>query len=216
MSWVEDLFQRMAFAYGSRFLDMWSSTDLEGVKAYWAARLGELNRDELRRGVSRLATRDWPPTLPEFIKLCRPNLDPAIAYHEAIEQGSRRERGEPESWSHPAIYWAWVKIGAFAITHQPYEALRARWSEALQGYADDPALPPVPDRCIALPTPGGTRLQPERARTLLAQLRVKRMDAPEKRGDGRDWARALIVRRDRGDCISFAQYALAEQALGLR
>jgi len=208
----------MSYAYGSRLADMWgglNAKQMEEMKHYWAVKLGALSDGELLRGYDALQTRSWPPTLPEFIGLCRPNLDPAIAYHEACVQGPRRERGEEDRWSHPAIYWAWVNVGAFAITHQPYESLKARWSEALMRYANDPGLPPVPARAIALPAPGATLLQRQRARELLATLKVRTVkDGPL--GDGRRWAQALLEKAGSGVEMSIGVVEMAERALGLR
>lgn len=218
ISWVEGLFTQMSYAYGKHFADMWAGLNgkqVEEMKGYWAMKLGTLSDEELLRGYSTLDTRAWPPTLPEFIALCRPYLDPVVAYHEACQQGPRRERGEEDRWSHPAIYWAWVSVGAHALTHLPFEQLRARWSEALTRYANDPALPPVPARAIALPAPGATRLQPQRARELLAQLKVRRVHAGPV-GDGRQWAKAVIEKAESGVPVSIAAFEMAEQALGLR
>lgn len=218
ISWVEGLFTQMSYAYGKHFADMWaglSPRQVEEMKAYWAVKLGSLTDEELLRGYNTLDTRAWPPTLPEFIALCRPYLDPVVAYHEACQQGPQRERGEEDRWSHPAIYWAWVSVGAHAVTHQPYEQLRTRWTEALTRHASDPVLPPVPAQALALPAPGATRLQPERARQLLAQLKVGSVTVGPVDG-GKRWALAVIEKAKRGGAVSIAAYEMAEQALGLR
>jgi hypothetical protein len=209
----------MAFTYGARFADLWAGVNPAEMKEYWAQRLGSLSRAELATGYHMLESRDRPPTLPEFIKLCRPCLDPEIAFHEALEQGKRRELGnpkEPDVWSHAAIYWAWQKIGAFAMTHQSYEVLRPRWIDALRTFADDPNLPPVPIRRQELPAPGKARLQPERARELLAQLRMKGM--PQRAGLSvqNEWAHTLLAKYESGEQVCIAAIEMAEQALGIR
>ncbi len=208
----------MSYAYGKHFADMWAGLNprqVEEMKAYWALKLGALTDEELLRGYGALDTRPWPPTLPEFIALCRPNLDPAVAFHEACVQGPRRERGEADSWSHPAIYWAWVQVGAHAVTHVPFEQLKARWSEALARFANDPALLPVPARAIALPAPGAGRLQAGRARELLGQLKVKSVTVGPA-GNGKQWASAVIEKARKGVDVGIAAIEMAEQALGLR
>jgi len=219
ITWVESLFKRMSFAYGARFADMWAGVNATEMKEYWAERLGGLSRSELATGYRMLETRDRPPTLPEFIKLCRPNLDPELAFHEALEQGVKRERfnpSDPDVWSHPAIYWAWVKVGAFAMTHQGYEVLRPRWVEALRQYAEEPNLAPVPVKRQELPAPGKARLHPDRARKLLSQLKVRGM--PQRAGiSGQtEWAHAILQKQERGESVYIASIEMAEQALGLR
>jgi hypothetical protein len=217
ISWIESLFKRMSWAYGSKFADLWNGVNPVEMKNYWAERLGALSRAELATGYRMLDSRDRPPTLPEFIKLCRPNLDPVMAFHEALEQGSKRDlgkAGEPDVWSHPAIYWAWVKIGSFAMMHQGYEVLRPRWVAALSECTEDPDLPPVPVKMAALPAPGKTQMPPERARELLAQLRIKRVPLSVV-GQQTDWARQVLAKHERGEPVTFAALKMAEQALGL-
>jgi hypothetical protein len=208
----------MSWAYGSRFADMWAGVDLEEMKQYWAGKLGALSRAELATGYRMLDSKDWPPTLPEFIKLCRPNLDPHLAFHEALVQGSKRElevAGEADVWSHPAIYWAWVKIGSFAMTHQGYDVLRPRWVEALRESVENPELQPVPEKRKALAAPGKTLMPPEKARELLAQLRIKRVPQGTI-SQQTDWAREVLAKSERGEPVTFASLRMAEEALGIR
>lgn len=173
LSWIEKLFERLSAYYGARFADMWRGCDLEGVKQVWAAELGDCTRDEIARGVAACRTRDWPPTLPEFLKLCRPAIDYERAFIEAVEQMRRRERGE-DAWSTPAVFWAAVKLGG-DLRANPYPAIRCRWQSAL----DDAiagirsgALPgEIPPRREALPPPGQTSVPPEVARQRIAAMR---------------------------------------------
>lgn len=218
ISWVEGLFKRMSFAYGAQFADKWAGIDGRELKAYWADRLGVLSDKELLTGYRMLESRDRPPSLPEFLKLCRPNLDPERAFYEALEQGRKREQGDPDDpdvWSHPAIYWAWVSVGAFSITSQGYEVLRTRWSDELRNLVDSPSLSPVPQKLVELSAPGKTRMHPERAKKLLATLQVRPIPpagTPRKLG----WAHAVVAKNDRGEVVSIAALEMAQQALGLR
>lgn len=69
--WIERLFARFEAMYGAKFADAWKGCDLQNVKAVWAETLGALSRDDLAAGVAGCMEREWPPTLPEFVKLCR-------------------------------------------------------------------------------------------------------------------------------------------------
>jgi xanthine dehydrogenase iron-sulfur cluster and FAD-binding subunit A len=69
--WVERLFARFEAMYGAKFADAWKGCDLRNVKVVWAEALGSLRRDEITAGIAGCMTREWPPTLPEFVKLCR-------------------------------------------------------------------------------------------------------------------------------------------------
>ena len=80
LGWVRKLFGELQGNYGTRFLDMWRSgqTDtngddvgLQNAMALWAEKLaGFRDRPEaIRRVLDTLPPH--PPTLPEFVALCR-------------------------------------------------------------------------------------------------------------------------------------------------
>lgn len=74
--WIERLFSRFEALYGAKFADAWKGCDLRNVKAVWAETLGACSREELSAGITACLTKDWPPTLPEFLKLCRQPENP--------------------------------------------------------------------------------------------------------------------------------------------
>ncbi|CAM2167954.1 conserved hypothetical protein [Burkholderia latens] len=69
--WVEALFSKMAAFYGSRFASMWNGVNVSEVQRAWAIELGKLSRDQLKAGSDNLTALPKPPTLPEFVSLCR-------------------------------------------------------------------------------------------------------------------------------------------------
>ena len=99
-------------------------------------------------GIAGCRSRDWPPTLPEFMKLCRPPIDHQAALLEAIEQMAWRESGR-DRWSHPAIYWAAVKIGAYDLGRKTLGSDAEWWRKA---FGDQMALGQWPE--IPGATPG--------------------------------------------------------------
>lgn len=216
-SWVESLFKKMAFTYGVRFADQWRGIDPDGVKRHWAEALGVLTKEELTRGVMNLGTRDWPPTLPEFLKLCRPVVDPVAAYHEAAEQGALRDRGEMDLWSSPAIFWAWMKVGRTAFNQVPYAMLKGRWEAALTAELAKATHEPIPVKREPLPAPGRGVTSVEQARQLLAGFTLgTRQQTAIVAADPKAWARAIIAKRDRGEPLEMVQIKDAERALGMR
>lgn len=185
-AWIERLFLRFSAMYGSKFADLWRGCDLANVKAQWAEDLAGYTPDEIKRGIDACKTgRDWPPTLPEFLKLCRKPIDAERAFYEAVEQMARRESGR-DVWSHPAIYWAAVDIGAFDLKNGTWKTLQHRWWNALSKRMDDSSLPDVPARAEALPAPGQTMPDPEKAAEYLAKAGEATSNAKD---DGLDWAR---------------------------
>lgn len=184
-AWIERLFSRFSAMYGSKFADLWRGTNIDHVKALWAEELGGYAPDEIKRGVDACKTRDWPPTLPEFLKLCRKPIDPERAFAEAVEQMARRESGA-DRWSHPAIYWAAVKVGAFDLKHETWRTMANRWREVLDEQLAKGDWPEVPERREALPAPGQTTPDPEKAAEYLAKAGAATSKAKD---DGLDWAR---------------------------
>lgn len=213
-AWVESLFNKMHRKWGMRFIDQWLGLDMETVRREWAESLGVLSRAELSQGVMRLDARDFAPTLPEFLKLCRPELSPLAAYQEAFEQGMRRECGQPDSWSSPAIFWAWMKIGRNAFARIPYETLRARWEIALGAEMAKDAHEPIPPHRKSLPAPGRATTSVACARQRLAEIRAG-IQQPVGL-DPKRWARAIIARRARGEMLELVQIKDAQSVLGLQ
>jgi len=172
-SWIERIFQRLTAFYGSRFADMWRGCDLEAVKSIWAQELAGFTKDELATGIAACRGLEWPPTLPTFMKLCRPPLDYERAFNEAVEQMRRRETGE-DRWSMPAIYWAAVKIGT-DLRALPYASLKGRWQaaldEAIDGIRSGKLPAEIPQRHNALPAPSQCSVPPEIARQRIADIR---------------------------------------------
>ncbi|MGF6116681.1 hypothetical protein ABIE30_000651 [Janthinobacterium lividum] len=214
--WVKALFNKMAFSYGVKFADQWKGIDPDGIKRHWAQKLFVLTTAELTRGVERLDTRAWPPTLPEFLALCRPPIDPSVAFHEALEQGALRDRGEPNVWSSPAVFWAWRKLGAFDCAHSTYAMLRPRWEAALAAELEREVIEPVPAQDpVALPAPGKTMMSSRKAQQLIGAFKLKNLgDAGH--GDGRRWARRIIERKKAGMEFSIFVIECAERELGMR
>ena len=69
---IDRLFVRLSAMYGMRFTDMWRGTDIAEVKRVWADALGMFIAEQIASAL-RTLTKDhtFPPTLPEFVSLCR-------------------------------------------------------------------------------------------------------------------------------------------------
>lgn len=73
-AWIDKIFGRMEAMYGSLFLDRWRGTNLVEVKAVWASELASFADNPECFGLALKALideRKLPPTLPEFVALCR-------------------------------------------------------------------------------------------------------------------------------------------------
>lgn len=65
--------------YGSKMQKLWESVDQGELIAYWDRSLAEWTDAEIAKAVAHLRQYwDFPPTLPEFIKICREHNRVAI------------------------------------------------------------------------------------------------------------------------------------------
>lgn len=213
---MKKFFLKMTNTYGVKFLDQWAGIPMRNVQMEWAEVMATLTQAELTTGWHKISTRDWPPTLPEFMKMCRPTLDPQVAYYEALEQGARRQRGEQEAWSSPAIFWAWAAIGAHDFNQLGYAVLKPRWERLLSAELAKPQQEPIPALAVSLPAPGQTRTSGKEARSMLQAFGMQLAQygkAPAGRGTG--WAQRIIERSQRGEVVAIASLEAAEAVLGI-
>lgn len=196
-SLVESISAHMLMTYGKRYTDLWGATNPDAWLSYWAQQLAGYTQAEIERGLAALGTREWPPTLPEFKKLCRPPIDAQAAFYEAVEGVQARERGELGRWSHPAIYWAAVKIGAFDLKSQGWGAMQKRWESALQASLDAGEWEAIKDPALALPAPGKTALSREDEARLMRELGASGI--LKKRANPRAWIERIRERQRAGD-----------------
>lgn len=216
-TWIERLFDKMLLSYGKKFTDQWMSADPDKLIAHWAEELATLSREELSRGYAALEARDWPPSLPEFKRMCRPPLDPLAAYYEAINGLQAREKGEVGTWSHPAIFWAAVAVSTHDLKNQPYSQIKARWESALQAEMAKGQWEPIPAPLVALPAPGMTKTDRDTAAKRMNELQSDAGVKLADKTDHRAWIGKILERQKRGDttlpgiAVRFAKEALASK-----
>lgn len=210
MPWIEKLFARLTAMYGNRFLDMWRGLNMKEIKAVWAEQLAGMSGQEIRTGVQALIGRDFPPSLPEFIKLCRPQIDPIAAYYEAVKGAVERERGEVGIWSHPAIFWASVAVGAFDLKSQSYSQLKGRWEAALDAEIKKGNWAEIPAPMPALPPPNRRESDRENAARIMSGLKDM---TPNGKTDHKAWAKKILQRVANGEKPPLVAVKMAKEAL---
>lgn len=205
--------------YGNKFLDMWRDADIVTVKKLWAEEMSKLSNEELKRGFTALMQQDWPPSLPTYIKLCKPSVDPLVAYYEAIAGLQARQKGEVGTWSHPAIFHA-AKGLQFDLLNLTYSQMKTRWERAFSEEMEKGEWPAIPVPMVALPAPGKTELSRDAATKMLNELGAQGVIKPaQSKTDHRLWAKRIIERSKKNDHglnalqIRFAKEALAEKAV---
>lgn len=198
-SWIEKMFDKMLLDYGKKFTDQWGGTDTGALIAHWSREMASYTGPEIKRGLAAMEGRDWPPTLPEFKKLCRPPVDPLTSYYQALEGTLARERGEMGKWTHPAIFWASVSVGAFDLKNVSYSQMKVRWEQALTEQMEKGEWAAIPQPMIALPPPGKTLSSKQEATRMLEQLGASDMLKP--RTNHKAWIKTVLERAERGDTV---------------
>ena len=162
---VERIFKRMAEIYGARFADMWDGvTDFDSVKAEWGDALTGYTVEEIKLGVESCRRRAWPPTLPEFLAMCRPPPDYERLYRQAADAIHTRR------WPSRLCYWAAQSFGVVDLRVMTYKVAAARWRRCVDEMAAESSLPDIPQQRDALPPPGRIHNR-EAARAALAKCR---------------------------------------------
>lgn len=208
------LLKRMAVLWGKPFYDKWGMLKDGEMLETWCASLKGITEMEFRHGVAKLTDFERPPSLPEFLKACRPVVDPLKAYYEAVEGCRSRERGEMGTWSHPAIFWASVRVTAFELKTQSYSQIRGRWEAALAAELAKNQWEPIEAPKLALEGPKTDKFSKGAAEKMLQQLKVKAAMPPPDMMDGKRWARKILQRHKEGDkSLLPIQIEFARQAL---
>jgi hypothetical protein len=195
--WIEKLFDQMLLDFGKKFVDMWAGADPDRLIAHWSREMSGFTGEEISRGLEAQKKRDWPPTLPEFRKMCRPDTDPMVAYYEAVSGVQARAKGEMGTWSHPAIFWAAMPM-AFDLGLQSFSHIRGRWERALAEQMSKGEWAAIPQPMVALPAPGQAMLSREKATQMIEELGATVVvKASTHKIDGKRWARNIMARIER-------------------
>jgi hypothetical protein len=206
----------MRLMYGAKFSQQWQGLTPRALKDSWDEKLAGMTEREIRTGLVACLARDWPPTVPEFLRLCRPWASPEVAFHDAVAGIAARRRGDIGLWPHPAVYWAAVAVGAHDLLNCGYSVMKARWERALTDELAKGQWAPVPEPLPALPGPGQTLATREEAEAAMKRLGADKVLIQGGR-DQRRWARKILDEQERkgGQRYSLAVLAMARRALDL-
>lgn len=154
--------------YGAKFTDQWRTTPPKVLRRVWAQGLTGYTAREVQTGIEACRATKWPPTLPEFLMLCRPPVDHEAAFLEAAEQLRIRHTTGQDTWTAPAIFYA-ARAMSHEVESKPFSAVRAQWTRELDraikrvdaGYLPrevPPAPVALPHEHNPTPAPEGVRL----------------------------------------------------------
>lgn len=196
---VDELFDEMVMTHGKKFVDQWINADPERLVLHWCRELVGFTPREFKRGVEAQKTLDWPPTLPEFKKLCRPSIDPELAYHEAYEQGIARDGGKPNVWSSKVVYWAWRAMGSNVFREQSYAQLKTRWVKVLTDQIAKGELPEIPPMVLSVGVDMKSTDICARGRAEIEKQITMVAKTSDSKIDHLRWAKDVVDRVARGD-----------------
>ena len=172
---IDHLFNRLDGLYPHKFRSAFGcDRAIENWRQAWAEGFAQegLTVREVRAGLDFCRKKfAWPPSFAEFLAACRPPVEPEAAFFEAVAQLQLREQGK-DKWSHPAIFWAATKIGAFDMRNATWDSIKSRWVAALKAQMDLKQWPDVPPPMLALPTPGKTATPREDARRRIEEAKA--------------------------------------------
>jgi hypothetical protein len=155
---MDVLFQRLSGVYPTSWKAAFPS---QGAVDNWAATWAEafeedgITPDEIAIGLRNMRQMyvDWAPNLPQFLKACRPRLDPMAALDEAVRQMRFRQEGK-DVWSHPAIFWAAVEVTEHDMLNRTQAELQPRFTRALNSLLSNlESIKPIPEAAKRLPPP---------------------------------------------------------------
>ncbi len=175
ISLIDHLWNRLSGTYGGRWLkDFPDMRSIENWKAAWAEGFDEegLTPHDVAEGLRtcRRMSPDWPPSLGEFLRACRPGLVPENAFYDAVAGMAARRRGELGAWCHPAVYWSAVNVGSHDLLNCGYSVMKTRWERALAEELARGVWREIPTPSVALPAPGVTQATREEAAVALKKM----------------------------------------------
>lgn len=171
---MDRLFNRFDGMYPSKWRSSFGSEQaIKNWREAWSIAFTEhgITPNDIAAGLKACSTAfDWPPSVTEFINICKTPVDAESAYYEALQQMNIRATTGADKWSHPAVYWAAVKFGTWDLKTSVYSKAKARWGSILDECLRETEKP-VPTALIALPAPGDTTPDPEKVAELLKRAR---------------------------------------------
>lgn len=210
MPWIERLFSRLHGFYAAKFAEQWKGADIGMVKALWAEELGGYSPAEIAAGLEGCRKRDWPPTLPEFLKLCRPPLNHTMLWYEAQTAARERDQGKVGTWSAPWVFAAFREM-AFEVRSGEFGKHGERWRFELERAKSAFERGEIPDE---IPEPSKALPEPEPPSREQAKQRAAELNiATPKMRRGTEWAEALLQRVANGARVPIAHIDMAKRAL---
>lgn len=216
VSLMDHLFNRLNGTYPNKWrANFRDEQAIEDWRQAWAEAFEDegITPNDVALGIKNCRRMfDWPPSLPEFLKACRPHLEASTAFFEATRGLQARSRGEHGAWSHPAIFFAALAVGQYEMRNESYPQLRVRWEKAFGEQLALGQWPEIPPVLEALPAPART----EEGKAQIRKVSSMASGALANSGtDHKRWAKR-ILKDPKGRslfAVNAAKATLGEEAL---
>lgn len=211
---IDHLYNRLDGMYPIRWRSNFPSPDaIKAWKDTWVEAFAEecISPQEVKTGLTNCRDMfEWPPSLTEFMRACRPWRDPEVAFYAAVRGMQARRDGKAGEWPHPAVFWAATSVGGDLLS-SAYSHLRGRWEAALTAQLTRGDWEPIPASSAALPAPGQTVATREEAEAHLRKVGAASV-VNNRRRDLREWPKRILAKPGN---YSPAVIAMAKCALGI-
>lgn len=207
--WIEALFKKFLLRYGHLWTDRYANLGVtpQEIEDEWATELGGFSAEEIKRGLDACRNNKFPPTLPEFISLCRPAATVRPSADEAWALSLKaRDESETVVWTEDmAQAWGICKpvldagdeIGARMAFRAAYERICAAGGPVVWSVSDGwdkekrvvaleraksvgIALPYHREEMLLLESNDKTVPMPDCVREMLESLKRRQEEAPSK------------------------------------
>jgi hypothetical protein len=197
VSLMDHLFNRLDGMYPNKWRASFGSEQaIENWRQAWAEAFIEegISPQSVQNGLRTARTKfPWPPSLPEFLAACRPDLEPERAWHESVVQMGLRLKGEQDSWSHPAVYWTANKF-SWELRSESYQRMKTQWGLELEKQIKKGQWDEIPPPMVRLPEPE-IKADPEKAAA--ARAKIKELLSQLKGGTSNDTEQSMSDRAGR-------------------
>lgn len=172
LAWIDKIWERLFSFYGKKFTDFWGGADqkqIASIKRIWAEDLSGYSAEEIKTGLDKCKENDYPPTMPQFLKMCRPLINYEASFAEAVKQLHLRKEAL-DNWSAPAIYYAAITMH-HELSNCSYASVKDRWRNAIDTAVENIKCGKIPNEVpLVILAPEEIKITPEKAKENLERL----------------------------------------------
>lgn len=189
--WMDKFFDRMKAKFGRKFTADFDDPDYYDVWLdTWAAVMMSLSAEQIKLGMSRLGTLEWPPSEGEFRHLCtgQHQVNYEQMFKEAANLAAQHLGGLQVKWPSAVLYWAAKTFGFQELRTAMYEGNKRRWAEIVDAVREEEYLQPIPTEEVKeLPAPGKASITMEDAQKMIQDVAATKLMGATRPDQLNEW-----------------------------